>query len=106
MPTFEGAYIKPWLRLYFETNGQPTDDDKQRLIAKYPELATTVSNKNQPDQAQPQQTESATDTESSTETQTETATGTQPSTSNDLPKLPDNLDPAIRKQLEQRLKNR
>ncbi|MGA2094394.1 MAG: prepilin-type N-terminal cleavage/methylation domain-containing protein [Sedimentisphaerales bacterium] len=106
MPTFEGAYIKPWLDLYLQTNGQPTDQDIQRLVAKYPELATTASKKNQPDQAQPQQTEPATDTESSTETQTGAATGTQPSTGDDLPKLPDNLDPAIRKQLEQLLKKK
>jgi type II secretory pathway pseudopilin PulG len=102
MPTFEGAYIKPWLDLYLQTNGQPTDQDKQGLIAKYPELATAASKKNQPDQ----QTEPATDTESSTETQTGAATETQPSTGDDLPKLPDNLDPAIRKQLEQLLKKK
>jgi hypothetical protein len=106
MPTFARAYIKPWLDLYLLTNGQPTDQDKQGLIAKYPELATTIPAKNQPDQAQPQQTESATDTESSTQTQTGTETGTQPSTGADLPKLPDNLDPAIRRRLEESLKNR
>jgi type II secretory pathway component PulJ len=98
MPTFERTYIKPWLDLYLQTNGQPTDLDKQRLIAKYPELATTVSTKNQPDQ----QTESETDTES--ETATEAATETE--TGEDSVKLPDNLDPAIRKQLEYLLKNK
>jgi len=103
MPTFEKAYIKPWLDLYLRTEGQPTDLDKERLIAKYQELSVTVSKKNQPDQL-----ESATDTWSDTDTETATETGNdmQTSTGSDSVKLPDNLDPAIRKQLEYLLKNR
>jgi type II secretory pathway component PulJ len=101
MPTFERAYIKPWLDLYLQTDGQPTDQDIQRLITKYPELKPTVSKKNLSNQEQPQQTEPATDTEPATETATdtatETATETQTSTSTDSVKLPDNLDPAKRK---------
>jgi prepilin-type N-terminal cleavage/methylation domain-containing protein len=103
MPTFDKAYIKPWLDLYLQTNGQPTDLDKERLIAKYPELSTTVSKKNQLDQ-----TESATDTgsESAMGAATETETDTQTSTDSDSVKLPDNLDPIIRKQLEDLLGNK
>jgi hypothetical protein len=104
MPTFEKAYIKPWLDLYLQTDGQPTDLDKQRLIAKYPELSTTVPKKNQSDQ----QLESATDMRSATDTvtSTETATDTQTSTGSDSMKLPDNLDPALREKIKDLLKNR
>ena len=97
MPTFEKSYIKPWLDLYLRTNGQPTDLDKERLIAKYPELSATVLKKNQ-------QTESATGTDS--ESAMDAATETQTSTDSDSIELPDNLDPATRKQLEHLLENR
>jgi Tfp pilus assembly protein PilV len=100
MPTFEKAYIKPWLDLYLRTDGQPTDLDKERLIAEYPELSATVLKKDQPDQQT--EYETGTDSESAMDTETET----QSSTDSDPINLPDNLDPVIRKQLEPLLENR
>ena len=97
MPTFEKAYIKPWLDLYLRTDGQPTELDKERLIAEYPELSATVLKKNQ-------QTESATGTDS--ESVMDAATETQTPTDRDSVELPDDLDPAIREQLEHLLENK
>jgi len=97
MPTFEKTYIKPWLDLYLRTNGQPTDLDKERLIAEYPELSATALKKNQ-------QTESATGTDS--ESAMDAATETQTSNDSDSIELPDNLDPATREQLESLFENR
>jgi hypothetical protein len=44
MPTTaEGAYLKPWLDTYLQTDGKPTAQDKQDTITQYPELATTAA---------------------------------------------------------------
>jgi type II secretory pathway pseudopilin PulG len=37
--TDDGQYLKPWLDLYLQTDGKPTEQDKQTLLARYPELA-------------------------------------------------------------------
>jgi len=39
MPTLDGAFLKPWLDLYLAANGSPTEQQKQELISRYPELA-------------------------------------------------------------------
>jgi hypothetical protein len=36
--TEDGKYLKPWLDLYLETNGSPTEDQKQTVISVHPEL--------------------------------------------------------------------
>ena len=42
MPMTEsGEYLKPWLDLYLQTNGNPTEQDRQDKLAEYPELSTT-----------------------------------------------------------------
>jgi predicted transcriptional regulator len=39
MPVTEnGEYLKPWLDLYLETAGSPTEEEKQSIISQYPEL--------------------------------------------------------------------
>ena len=37
--TVSGEYLKPWLDLYLQTNGKPTEQDKQDTLAQYPELS-------------------------------------------------------------------
>jgi hypothetical protein len=42
MPMTEsGEYLKPWLDLYLQTNGSPTEQDRQDTLAEYPELSIT-----------------------------------------------------------------
>ncbi|MBN2019851.1 MAG: prepilin-type N-terminal cleavage/methylation domain-containing protein [Sedimentisphaerales bacterium] len=47
MPTFEGMYIKPWLKLYGANDGEPTDGQKLELIKRYPELAKSKREESQ-----------------------------------------------------------
>jgi hypothetical protein len=37
--TEEGVYLKPWLDLYLETDGSPTEQERQDVLSEYPELA-------------------------------------------------------------------
>jgi type II secretory pathway pseudopilin PulG len=42
MPMAESAeYLKPWLDLYLQTDGNPTEQDRQDILAEYPELSIT-----------------------------------------------------------------
>ena len=42
MPMTESdEYLKPWLDLYLQTNGNPTEQDRQDTLAEYPELSIT-----------------------------------------------------------------
>ena len=42
MPMTEsGEYLKPWLDLYLQTDGNPTEQDRQDTLAEYPELSIT-----------------------------------------------------------------
>jgi type II secretory pathway pseudopilin PulG len=41
MPMMESEYLKPWLDLYLQTNGNPTEQDRQDTLAEYPELSIT-----------------------------------------------------------------
>jgi hypothetical protein len=43
--TADGGYLKPWLDLYLRTNGNPTDEDRQDTLARYPELSITKPKK-------------------------------------------------------------
>ena len=42
MPMTESnEYLKPWLDLYLQTDGNPTEQDRQDTLAEYPELSIT-----------------------------------------------------------------
>jgi type II secretory pathway pseudopilin PulG len=45
MPTFDGDFLKPWLDLYLTANGNPTEQEKQELISRYPELGVPKQSK-------------------------------------------------------------
>jgi hypothetical protein len=46
MPMTEsGEYLKPWLDLYLQTNGNPTEQDRQDTLTEYPELSATKPKK-------------------------------------------------------------
>lgn len=51
MPVTEnGEYLKPWLDLYLETNGSPTEEEKQTVISEYPELPAVAQGQTSTDQ--------------------------------------------------------
>ena len=39
--TAEHEYLKPWLDLYLQTNGNPTEQDMQDILTEFPELSST-----------------------------------------------------------------
>ena len=42
MPMTESdEYLKPWLDLYLQTDGNPTEQDRKNTLAEYPELSIT-----------------------------------------------------------------
>jgi Tfp pilus assembly protein PilV len=45
MPTFYGAFLKPWLEFYYYADGTPTEEQKQEFIKHYPELAELEKSK-------------------------------------------------------------
>jgi hypothetical protein len=51
MPMFDGAYLKPWLELYFSTGGNPTQEQIQDLKNRYPELSASGPQKSQSTEA-------------------------------------------------------
>lgn len=94
MPTFEGAYIKPWLQLYLDKHGQPGDEDKQKLMTKYPELAAAAAKISPTDQTQSEETEQPADTEAETGNATNESATT--STSDDSSQKPNNTEQPVR----------
>jgi type II secretory pathway pseudopilin PulG len=47
MPVTEnGQFLKPWLDLYLETNGNPTEEQRQYILYKYPELSAIAQSTN------------------------------------------------------------
>ncbi|MFH1370140.1 MAG: prepilin-type N-terminal cleavage/methylation domain-containing protein [Planctomycetota bacterium] len=55
MPVTEnGEYLKPWLDLYLQTDGSPTEEENQYILYKYPELASIAQTTNPDQQAESQ----------------------------------------------------
>ena len=83
--TAEHEYLKPWLDLYRQTNGSPTEQDKQDKLAEFPELSSTRPAKATQDQS--------------------TTAGTQTSETQELPdsetEMPEEIDPALQEQINQ-----
>jgi type II secretory pathway component PulJ len=79
MPTADGAYLKPWLDTYLRTDGNPTAEDKQDTLTRYPELSAAAQSKSAP-----------------------SVPGVSPGsgTPGDGTKLPDDLDPELKRQME------
>jgi len=47
MPLTEnGEYLKPWLGLYLQTGGHPSEDEKQSVLNEYPEIASIGQEQN------------------------------------------------------------
>jgi len=56
--TEDGEYLKPWLDLYLQADGRPTEEEKQYLLSEYPELAAFAQKKVVPDEGQEPASES------------------------------------------------
>ena len=92
--TDDGSYIKPWLDLYLQTDGKPSQQDRQNLLAKYPELSAS----------KPQNTSQNPSTSSGTQTPESQA---QPgSTGSDSETPSDGIDPETQKIIDDLMKQR
>jgi type II secretory pathway pseudopilin PulG len=98
MPMTESdEYLKPWLDLYLQTNGNPTEQDRQDTLAEYPELSIT-----RPKKA----------TQGGLKTPGSQAPGTpesqvQPGSDSSNPETttPEELDPELKKAMDELMKN-
>ena len=79
MPTLDGSYLKPWLDTYLLHDGNPSAQDKQDTLTKYPEMQAAGQKKAAPSES-----------------------GVSPGagSSGSGTKLPDDLDPELKKQME------
>jgi hypothetical protein len=89
--TADREYLKPWLDLYLQTNGNPTDQDLQDTLSKYPELSSTRPTK-------PTEDKTATPASKSPETP-----GAQAQPGSDMT-TPDEIDPELKKQIDELMK--
>jgi len=89
MPMTESdEYLKPWLDLYLQTDGNPTEQDRQDELAKYPELSITKPKKaTQGEPATPESQVQPGSDESGSETKT-----------------PEELDPELKKTMDELMK--
>ncbi|MGB7581956.1 MAG: hypothetical protein WBL85_05855 [Sedimentisphaerales bacterium] len=100
MPMTEaGEYLKPWLDLYLQTDGNPTDEDKQSTLTEYPELSITRPKKATADKTTTPTPDSQNPEESGSQAQPGTdSSGTEPTAPND------NIDPELKKQINDLLR--
>jgi len=92
-------YLKPWLDLYLQTNGHPTEEDKQSTLTEYPELSITRPKK--------ATTNKATTPTPDLQKPGESGAGAQPGVdSSDAEQTaPDsNIDPELEKQIDDLLR--
>jgi type II secretory pathway pseudopilin PulG len=89
--TIDSEYLKPWLDLYLQTNGKPTDQDKQDLLTKYPELSSARPSKSTADKS----------ASPALQTPGETETKTQPDSEN-APS--EEIDPELQKEIDKMMK--
>jgi type II secretory pathway pseudopilin PulG len=97
MPMTEsGEYLKPWLDLYLQTNGNPTEQDRQGILAEYPELSTTRPKKATRDGLTTPESQSPATPESQV----------QPGSDSSNPETttPKELDPELQKEINEMMK--
>ena len=95
--TDANEYLKPWLDLYLQTEGNPTDEDMQNTLTEYPELSITRPKKATADKT----------TTPALQKPEEPGSQAQPGVdSSDAEQMaPDsNIDPELKKQIEDLLR--
>jgi len=90
--TESDEYLKPWLDLYLQTNGNPTEQDRQDTLAEYPELSITRPKKTT------QITTPGSQAPGTPESQVQP--GSNPETT-----TPEELDPELKKAMDELMKN-
>lgn len=103
--TDAGEYLKPWLDLYLQTDGNPTEEDMQSTLTEYPELsitkpkkATSDSKATTPDSQKPGEPGAQKPVESEPQVQPDTdSPDAKPIDLNDI-------DPELKKQIEDLLR--
>ena len=97
MPMTEsGEYLEPWLDLYLQTDGNPTEQDRQDTLAEYPELSITRPKKATQDVLTTPGSQSPATPESQV----------QPGSNSSNPETatPEELDPELQKKIDELMK--
>ena len=97
MPMTEsGEYLEPWLDLYLQTDGNPTEQDRQDTLAEYPELSITGPKKATQDGLTTPGSQSPATPESQV----------QPGSNSSNPETatPEELDPELQKKIDELMK--
>ncbi len=96
MPMTESdEYLKPWLDLYLQTNGNPTEQDRQDTLAEYPELSITRPKK---------ATQGGLTTPGSQPATPESQVQPGSDSSNPETTTPEELDPELKKAMDELMK--
>ena len=97
--TDAGEYLKPWLDLYLQTKGNPTEEDKQSTLTEYPELSITKPKKATTDKA----TIPTPDSQKAGESESQAQPGVDsPDAEQTAPDS--NIDPELKKQIDDLLR--
>lgn len=91
-------YLKPWLDLYLQTDGNPTEQDRQDILDEYPELSATKPKKATQDGLTTPEAQSSETPESQV----------QPGSDSSNPETatPEELDPESKKAMDEMIKGR
>ena len=94
--TESGEYLEPWLDLYLQTDGNPTEQDRQDTLAEYPELSITRPKKATQDGLTTPGSQSPATPESQV----------QPGSNSSNPETatPEELDPELQKKIDELMK--
>jgi prepilin-type N-terminal cleavage/methylation domain-containing protein len=95
--TDDGQYLKPWLDLYLQTNGNPTNQDRQDTLAKFPELSASRPKKATQDKLTTPESQSP----GTPGTQKQEQKQGQPDSQTESP---DQIDPELQEQINQLMK--
>ncbi len=98
--TDAGEYLKPWLDLYLQTDGNPTEEDMQSTLTEYPELSITRPKKATADKATTPTPDSQKPEEPGSQAQPD---ADSPDTKQTAPD-DSNMDPELKKQIDDLLR--
>ncbi len=98
--TDAGEYLKPWLDLYLQTDGNPTEEDMQSTLTEYPELSITRPKKATADKA----TTPTPDSQKPEEPGSQAQPGADSSDTEQTAPDDNNMDPELKKQIDDLLR--
>jgi len=98
--TDAGEYLKPWLDLYLQTDGNPTEEDMQSTLTEYPELSITKPKKATADKA----TTPTSDSQKPGDPGSQAQPGNDSSDAEQTAPDDNNIDPELKKQIDDLLR--